>query len=181
MESAVKSRLGQVYSLEKQGLSLRPPKRNFPVFFVCITQCHLAVPVSGGSLAHFCFQSEDVPVDFRERGREGEREERYIDVRGKRWLVAFRRHPNQGSNLQPRHVPRPGIEPITTWFAQRCPTNRTAQTKADWFLRRTMFFILIINDKMNLVLACAYVKCYYSSTMNTLKRFSKKAFMITLK
>ena len=36
-------------------------------------------------------------MDFRERGREG--------VGEKHQLVAFRRHPSQGLNQQPRHVP----------------------------------------------------------------------------
>ena len=38
-------------------------------------------------------------IDFRERGREGKREEK------KHQLVASQMGPNQGLNLQPRHVP----------------------------------------------------------------------------
>lgn len=43
----------------------------------------------------------------------------HINVREKHWLVppsASLAHPNQGSNLPPRHVPCPGIESATFWY-----------------------------------------------------------------
>ena len=53
------------------------------------------------------------------RERKGEREikrkgERNIDVREKHRLVASRMHLDQGSDLQPMYVRRPGIEPVTS-------------------------------------------------------------------
>ena len=42
---------------------------------------------------------------FLERGRGREKEERNIDMRDKHHLVASHMHPDQESNLQPRHVP----------------------------------------------------------------------------
>ena len=58
----------------------------------------------------------------RGEGREGERE-RNIDVREKHQPAAFHMHPNQETNLQPRHVPYPGIKPVTFWFEEQHPTS----------------------------------------------------------
>ena len=55
-------------------------------------------------------------------GREKKRK-RNINVREKHQSVASRVHHNQGPNPQPRHVPRPGIEPATFCFAGRGPAN----------------------------------------------------------
>ena len=60
--------------------------------------------------------------EFRGRGRAGEREgekhwcEKY-------WLVASHMYPKSGLNLQPRHVPWLGIEPVTFQFLGQCPTK----------------------------------------------------------
>ena len=62
----------------------------------------------------FFFKSlpEDMFIDFKERGREREKEGN-IDVKEKHQFVASHRCLNQGSNQQPRHVPLPRIEPTT--------------------------------------------------------------------
>ena len=67
-------------------------------------------------------------IDFRERGRGGERErerdgERNIDMREKHRSVASRMCPDRGSNLQPRFVPWTGVEPAQDYI----PTNRGTQ------------------------------------------------------
>ena len=63
-------------------------------------------------------------IDFRERGREGEREGKIIiDVREKHRLVAFHMCLYRGPNPQPRHVPLLGIKPVTFQFVGQCPTN----------------------------------------------------------
>ena len=59
------------------------------------------------------FISLNILFTFRERGREGERE-RNMDVQEIHQLVGCLSHaPNQGPGLQPRHVPRLGIELVT--------------------------------------------------------------------
>ena len=56
---------------------------------------------------------------FRERGREGEREEgKYGGAK-----VASAVGLDQGPEPQPRHVSRPGIEPAVFCFAGQRPTN----------------------------------------------------------
>ena len=45
-----------------------------------------------------------MPTDFRERGREGERE-RNIDVREKHWSIASLKCPDQEQNPQPKYMP----------------------------------------------------------------------------
>ena len=54
-----------------------------------------------------------------EKGEEREKErERNIDVREIHWLIGFFLHsPNWGPGPEPRHVPWPGIKPVTLWFA----------------------------------------------------------------
>ena len=73
---------------------------------------------------------------FRERGREGEREgEKHWCERSIHCLVASCTHPSWGSNLQPRHVPWPGIEPVTFHFARWCPTHWASPVRATaWYL-----------------------------------------------
>ena len=53
-------------------------------------------------------------IKFRGRKGEGGRE------RENHRLVAFHRHPDQGSNPPPRYVPWPGIEPATFWCLRWC-------------------------------------------------------------
>ena len=53
-----------------------------------------------------------------EEGRENARN-RNINARNMDWLP----FPNWGPSLQPKHVPLPGIEPVTLGFAGRPPTN----------------------------------------------------------
>ena len=43
-------------------------------------------------------------IDFREKEREGERERKKHNVREGHQSVASCTHPDQGPNLQPRHV-----------------------------------------------------------------------------
>ena len=38
-------------------------------------------------------------------------------------MAACCMHPNQGPNPQPRHVPWPGVEPVTFHLAKQCPTK----------------------------------------------------------
>ena len=59
----------------------------------------------------FCFLRFYLFI-FRERGREREREgEKHQCV------VASRASPTWGPGPEPRHVPWPGIKPVTLWFA----------------------------------------------------------------
>ena len=77
-----------------------------------------------------------------ERGERWERErERNIDVREEHWLLASCMCPNWGINPQPRHVPWPGIKPMTFWF--------TGPHQPGWVL---IFFFLSI----------FYWLCYHS-------------------
>ena len=62
---------------------------------------------------------------FRERGREGEREERNTDVREKHPLVASRTRPGWRPNLQSRHVPWQGIKPGAFRFADYTSQGQT--------------------------------------------------------
>ena len=63
----------------------------------------------------------------RERGREGERE-------GEKH-PSFDSHmcPDQGPNMQPRHVPWWGIKPATFWFIGWC-SNQLGHTGQGWLL-----------------------------------------------
>ena len=58
----------------------------------------------------FLLSPEDMLIDFRERGREGEREGE------KHQSVASCSCSNRGLNQQPRYVLRPGIEPTSFQF-----------------------------------------------------------------
>ena len=59
----------------------------------------------------------------REKDREKERE-RNIDERDKHRSVASGVHPTHGLNIHPRHVPSPGIRPVTLCFlGGRLPTE----------------------------------------------------------
>ena len=61
--------------------------------------------------------------------RDKERE-RNIDVREKHQLVVSLTLPDQGPNVQPRHVPWPGIKPVTFLYAGWCPTNWATPVRA---------------------------------------------------
>ena len=77
-------------------------------------------------------------IDFRERGKEGERD--WV----KHLLVAFCMLPNWGLNLQPRHVPQPGIESAAIWFAGWRPTSWAIPARAV-----LLFVFFSIWDKWN--------------------------------
>ena len=65
---------------------------------------------------------------FREWGREGERQgEKHRCVRETPtgWLL---HDPKWGPGLQPRHVPWPGVEPVTFRFASWCSINSLSPT-----------------------------------------------------
>ena len=64
--------------------------------------------------------------DRREKGRET------IDLRKKYQLIASYTHPDHwlGLNLQLTHMPWPGIEPASLWFAGWCPTNWATRVRA---------------------------------------------------
>ena len=73
---------------------------------------------------------------FLELGEGRERvTERNIDVRGKYPSVDFCTHPKWGQNLQPRHVPWWGSEPMTFWFMEWCSNqlSHTVQSKVTQF------------------------------------------------
>ena len=53
------------------------------------------------------------PNSFRMKGKGGREREKNIDVRDKQWFIAPCMTPNWGATLQPRHLPWPGIEPVT--------------------------------------------------------------------
>ena len=63
-----------------------------------------------------------------------ERRERRKRERKKHQAVASHAHPNQGPNLQPRHVPWLGIEPATFCFARQCPTHWATPARAHFCL-----------------------------------------------
>ena len=70
------------------------------------------------------FAFKDFIYLFLERGEGREKEmKRNISVREKHWSVASGACPNQGPNLQPRHVPRQGIKTTTFHFVRWHPTN----------------------------------------------------------
>ena len=59
-------------------------------------------------------------IDIRERGREGRWErQRDSHVRENHGLVALHMCPAQGSNLQPKHAPWPGMELAPPWCIGR--------------------------------------------------------------
>ena len=63
-------------------------------------------------------------IDFREKGREGEREvEKYQSV-------ASHMCPDLGPNPQPTHLPWLGIPPVTFWFMGQC-SNQMSHTSQD--------------------------------------------------
>ena len=62
------------------------------------------------------FSPKDMFIDFRKRGREGEREGDKHQRERKHQLVASHILPYQGPNLQPGHVSQPEIEPTTFQF-----------------------------------------------------------------
>ena len=55
-------------------------------------------------------------IDSRERGREREREEENYQCERETSLGCLLHVPQLGTQLQPRHVPRPGIKPVTFRF-----------------------------------------------------------------
>ena len=64
-------------------------------------------------------------LDFGERVREGEREDKKHQCEReceKHQLAAFHVHPKV-PNPQPRHVPQLVIKLVTLWFARGYPTN----------------------------------------------------------
>ena len=87
------------------------------------------VPFKTGGLSRWVLYLKIYLFIFRERGREGERE-RNISVWEKHWSVASRTCPNQGPNLQPRHVPWPGIKLATLSFAEGRSSNWATAVRA---------------------------------------------------
>ena len=57
---------------------------------------------------------------FREREREREREGEKHQCERETSVGCLLCTPNQGPGLQPRHVPRLGIEPVTFWITGPC-------------------------------------------------------------
>ena len=81
---------------------------------------------------------------FLERGEGREKKrERNMDVREKHWLVASYTSADQGPNLQPRHVPRPGIGLATFHFVGWCPTNWVTPVRAP---RRFFLCDIVLGD-----------------------------------
>ena len=73
---------------------------------------------------------KDMSIDFyRERKAGGKEKEGETSS----WVrnAAFCMHPKQGSNLQPRHVPWPGIEPPTFCY-MGWGSNQMSQTGQSW-------------------------------------------------
>ena len=71
---------------------------------------------------------KNVFIDFRERGREGEREWN-ISVREKHLLVASHTHPDQGSNPA-TCVPWPELKPYTSGVQDDAPANWATLARA---------------------------------------------------
>ena len=59
-------------------------------------------------------------IDFIERRRE---REKHGCEREASTPVSSHAHPDWGPNPQPRHVPQPGIEPVTFWFMGQHPNQ----------------------------------------------------------
>ena len=67
----------------------------------------------------------------------GEGRESNIDVREEHPLAASWTFPNQGPNLQPRHVPQPGIKPATLHFGEWHPIKWATPVRASsWTVLR---------------------------------------------
>ena len=60
---------------------------------------------------------------FQTEGKGGRKRGRDTSVCG-----CISKAPYWGPGLQPRHVPRPGIEPATPWFAGGCSTTEPQQS-----------------------------------------------------
>ena len=62
-------------------------------------------------------------TDFREEGRERNKDERDMDVREKHWSVSSSLYSDWGLNLQFRHVPdwESNPQPLGVW--DEAPTN----------------------------------------------------------
>ena len=56
-------------------------------------------------------------IDSRESEREGDEEEERHCCEGQTLIGCLSHTPRLGLKLQPRHVPWPGSEPVTFWFA----------------------------------------------------------------
>ena len=85
-------------------------------------------------------------IDFTERGREGEKEGEKHECEKHR-SVASHTCPDQGPNLQPRHVPWLGTEPTTFQSTGWCSNNWATPARAKnvfkeyaiWYWYRNQF------------------------------------------
>ena len=103
----------------------------FLPFFPQLTKNSSSVILQG--LTQESLPLESLPaiakIVFFSLEREEERE-RNIGVREKHQSVFSHMCPIQGPNLQPRHVPWPGIKPVIFHFAGCCPTNWATPIRA---------------------------------------------------
>ena len=79
-------------------------------------------------------------IDSRERGRDGESEEKNMDVREKHLLVASHMRPNWGPNPQLRHTLWLESKLVTFWFVEQLPTNWTTLARALIFQVTYIFY-----------------------------------------
>ena len=75
----------------------------------------------------FLILTQDMFLLLLQRERKGERS---IDVKEEHRLLASPRHPNQGSNSQPKNVPCPGIKPTTFWSMGWCSNQQSHLARA---------------------------------------------------
>ena len=83
---------------------------------------------------------------FLDTGREGERQEEKHQCEREASVGCLSHSPNQGPT-QPRHVPWPGIELATLWFASQHSIHWVPQARAvSWLFMTNMYFYESINS-----------------------------------
>ena len=106
--------------------------------------CHLSLPIQSdsgdriGSGLHWneSWKSTMMKIGqffkdfiylFLEKEGKGER------MRGRETYINCLSHaPSWGCGMQPRHVPRPGIKPVTFWFVRWYPTHWATPVREIW-------------------------------------------------
>ena len=115
------------------------------------------------SLFFFNSSPEDM-VDFRE-GKGGREWESNIDAEKHR-SVASPISPDWGPNLQPRHIPWPGIKPVTFWFTGRC-SNQLSHT-GQGYLGFLSISITFCNTPLVTTVTSSLIQCWLAVVIVTI-------------